>query len=213
MSNMFFKLCYRPKTIGAKNIPIEGPVILCGNHLDEYDSKLVSCATKRKIVWLNNNLDEVKKQLENGGIVGIFPEKVINIYRLVQLKIMFLEQEIIRVNNNKHMRGTDCMTEVAHIQSKIGGELQKIDLIKKQLLLFGITINEFDVILPFNNEVINLSLEYNAKIVPFALTNDYNFRSNNLKVIFGKSYEPKESVNIEKNKLEEKVRKLIYKNF
>ena len=51
MKNKFFKLYYNPKIIGAKNIPSNGPVILCGNHLNPLDYKLVSCATKRNIVW------------------------------------------------------------------------------------------------------------------------------------------------------------------
>ena len=121
MKNKFFKLYYNPKIIGAKNIPSNGPVILCGNHLNPLDYKLVSCATKRNIVWYKqNNLEEVKKELKNNGIVGIFPEKVINIYRLLQIDIMLLEQEINKINSCKYMRGTECMNEVARIRNKIG---------------------------------------------------------------------------------------------
>ena len=213
MSYKLFELYYNPKIIGKKNIPDNGPTILCGNHLDELDFKLVKCATKRDIVWFDNNLVEAKKQLENNGVVGIFPEGVINIYRLLQFKIMNLEQEIIRINNSKHMRGTDCMTEVARLQTKIAKEFQNIDLIKKQLSLRGIKVNDFDVILPFGNESINLALEFGAKIVPFALTNNYYFRSKDLKIFFGNSYEPQGNDKEEKYNLEEKVRKLIYKNF
>lgn len=213
MKNKFFKLYYNPKIIGAKNIPSNGPVILCGNHLNPLDYKLVSCATKRNIVWYKqNNLEEVKKELKNNGIVGIFPEKVINIYRLLQIDIMLLEQEINKINSCKYMRGTECMNEVARIRNKIGLKLQEIDLIKNQLSLSGISVKDFDVILPFNDDAIKLSNEYSALIVPFALTNDYSFRSNNLKVIFGKSCTISDN-NMDKEILENKVRKLIYKNY
>lgn len=213
MNKVLFKLYYNPRIMGAKNIPSNGPTILCGNHLDELDSELVSCATKRKVVWLNNdNMDEVKGQLDDGGVVGIFPEKVINIYRLQQLKIMLLEDKIVQINCSRHMRGTDCMTEVARLQTRINDELNNLSLVKEQLISFGINVIDYDILLPFDDAAFKLAREFSAKIVPFGLSGDYSFLSRNLEIRFG---EPiiYNDLNENNNKLRRDVKQLIYKSF
>lgn len=208
-----YKLYYNPKVIGVKNIPSKGPAVLCGNHLNNLDSSIISSTVKRNILWLNNNENEVNKELENNGIVGIFPEKYINIYRLVQLEIMALEKEIIKFNSNKHLRGTDCMTEVARIKNKINEQMAYLDQIKKKLSLMGIKINDYDILLPFNDIAITLAKKYNAFIVPFAITGSISFLSHDLTVRFGEAIKVNGSIETEKNILKENIKKLIYKNY
>ena len=96
------KLIYNPKIVGKQNIPENGPVILAGNHKHSYDPLLAIMSTNRVVHFLakkelfkglqgkillkaglirvdrnNPNPGVVKKAinfLQNGGVVGIFPE-------------------------------------------------------------------------------------------------------------------------------------------
>lgn len=96
------KFIYRPKLINAKYIPENGPIILCGNHRNDFDPVLVALATSRPIHFLakkelftglqkiffnligsisvnrefkdNNAVEKTKKYLKKGLAIGIFPE-------------------------------------------------------------------------------------------------------------------------------------------
>ena len=96
------RLIFRPKIIGAENIPNFGKVILAGNHTSNLDCILLISSIKRnihflakdelfkgvkKIIFSNFGLIPVNrkikdksvlinasKYLENGCVVGIFPE-------------------------------------------------------------------------------------------------------------------------------------------
>jgi len=101
--SLFFKVLYRPKIIGIENIPKTGKIILAGNHTNNLDCVLLMASTKRNIHFMAkveltrgikkiifNNLgiipvDRSKKNktevfykakvyLDNGLVVGIFPE-------------------------------------------------------------------------------------------------------------------------------------------
>ena len=99
------KVIYGIKIVNKNNIPKEGPIILVGNHKHNYDFiSLISCTKrvvhflgKRELVdnhsWLFKRLpiipvdrstknkeaiDEAKKVLNNGEVVGIFPEGTFN---------------------------------------------------------------------------------------------------------------------------------------
>jgi len=97
-----FKLWYNPKITGGENIPKEGPILVCGNHLHVMDQCSVIISTKRMIHYLakkeyfdgkfawffkacgcipvNRSIkDENAKNraielLKNGYAVGLFPE-------------------------------------------------------------------------------------------------------------------------------------------
>lgn len=97
-----FKFFYRPEYICQENIPMDGPIILAGNHTSILDCLLLISSTKRSIHFLaklelfrgfkgiifNNMglipvdrkykttkpLNEAEKYLNIGGIVLIFPE-------------------------------------------------------------------------------------------------------------------------------------------
>ncbi len=50
-----FKLLFRPKIEGLENVPTDGPVILCPNHLSFIDSLLVPLMIPRKVVFLGKS--------------------------------------------------------------------------------------------------------------------------------------------------------------
>lgn len=99
------KRIYRIKIENSDNIPLDGPIILVGNHKHNYDCISLMCATKRTIHfmakkelldkhhWLfsklgiisvdrnNKNKEAVNEAVEllnNNEIVGIFPEGTFN---------------------------------------------------------------------------------------------------------------------------------------
>lgn len=99
----FYKIVFRLEKVGEENVPMEGPVILCANHLNTWDAVGLVTATKRRIRfiakedlfhnsflnWIAHVFDvipikrgmrdmEAMKRnltaLKNGEALGIFPE-------------------------------------------------------------------------------------------------------------------------------------------
>lgn len=66
-------IIYRPKVIGAENIPKEGNVILCANHVHFWDSVVIIVMLKRKVNVL------AKEELFKTGFVRFFA-KIIGVY-------------------------------------------------------------------------------------------------------------------------------------
>lgn len=48
----YTKLIYRTKVMGVENIPLEGPVIYCGNHRSYLDPQLIVITAKRHIRFM-----------------------------------------------------------------------------------------------------------------------------------------------------------------
>lgn len=100
---IYCKILFRAEIKGLENIPKEGPVIFCGNHVSTLDAILVEVFTPRKMRFLgkeeiqkniflktiaktyemipvkrdSKDLSSVKeslKTLKSGGCLGIFPE-------------------------------------------------------------------------------------------------------------------------------------------
>jgi len=112
--NGFYRVCravawavlrvmFRIRVEGAAYIPLEGPVILCGNHISYFDPVLVACVAPRQVRfmakkelyqirplrWLLDKLGAFPVDrgaadmaamraafgiLKEGGVLGIFPE-------------------------------------------------------------------------------------------------------------------------------------------
>ena len=48
----YFHLVFRMKVIGAENVPKEGPVLLCSNHLAKRDPVLLGLCQKRQVFYM-----------------------------------------------------------------------------------------------------------------------------------------------------------------
>ena len=74
-SIIFYPL-YRIKVVGRNNIPSDGPVIICSNHISNADPPVVGITSKRNIYFLAK--EELFKNKVIGGIltrVHAFPIK------------------------------------------------------------------------------------------------------------------------------------------
>lgn len=97
------RIIFPTKVIGAENIPAEGPVLLCSNHVSLIDPVLLACSFKRRVTfmakkelfgtkftnWFFRSLGMVPvdrgasdiqalrvclEVLSEGGLLGIFPQ-------------------------------------------------------------------------------------------------------------------------------------------
>lgn len=97
------KIIFPTKVIGAENVPAEGPVLICSNHVSMVDPVLIATSFKRRITflakkelfgtkftnWFFRNLGMVPVDrgasdiaalrvcldvLKEGGLLGIFPQ-------------------------------------------------------------------------------------------------------------------------------------------
>ena len=101
-----FYFLFQPRIKGKENIPKEGGAVIAGNHVFVFDPALIGCCTKRCmhflakaeiyntkfISYLMNKagmipvhrqrkhhaaLEAAEEYLENGALIGIFPESTI----------------------------------------------------------------------------------------------------------------------------------------
>lgn len=99
---VLFKVLYRPKIVNKEYIPKKGSIILAGNHRHAFDPLSIGICTKRTIHFLakkelyrginfiffdlvgtlpvdkhnknKNTIGAAEKMLDDGGVIGIFPE-------------------------------------------------------------------------------------------------------------------------------------------
>ncbi|WP_209122573.1 1-acyl-sn-glycerol-3-phosphate acyltransferase [Alkalihalobacillus sp. BA299] len=72
----FFSATYRVETIGLENIPNEGPVILCSNHIHNFDPPFLGSYVPRKVHYMAKaELFKVPVLGRAVSAVGAFPVK------------------------------------------------------------------------------------------------------------------------------------------
>lgn len=104
--NLLFILLYRPSIVGKENIPKKGRVVVCGNHMHNWDSAMLISSTKRTVHFLakdelfkgfgkyffkamacipvnrrqkdHNAMDSAISVLKQDELIGIFPEGTFN---------------------------------------------------------------------------------------------------------------------------------------
>ena len=72
----YFHLVFRMKVVGAENVPQEGPVLLCSNHLAKRDPVLLGLCQKRQVFYMAK--EELFRNKFLGGLfrmLGAFPVK------------------------------------------------------------------------------------------------------------------------------------------
>ena len=124
----FMKLFYRVEYVNKENIPCDEPIILAGNHKNNLDCLLLISSTKRVVHFLAKielmkkfgfimkkmgiiPVDRSKKnkeainvsvnELNNGGVIGIFPEGTFNKSEYVILPFKYGAVKIASLSNAK----------------------------------------------------------------------------------------------------------------
>lgn len=139
LGNPVFKNKYNQKIVGKENIPKEGPIILCGNHISELDPFVLISTTKRTIHFLldkdsydetsksllkmmgmssvvGDDLDLAMKQyLSYGGCVGFFPEGERNMLTEERLRELF-EMKSCNISFDEFKRIVDKNTFLSQIR-------------------------------------------------------------------------------------------------
>ncbi len=72
----YFHVVFRMKVVGAENMPMQGPVLLCSNHLAKRDPVLLGLSQKRQIFYMAK--EELFQNWFLGGLfrkLGAFPVK------------------------------------------------------------------------------------------------------------------------------------------
>lgn len=70
LASIIFKLVYRIDITGLENIPLDGKLIVCGNHINNLDPVIISIIFPRTINWMG------KKQLFKYKFFGFILEKL-----------------------------------------------------------------------------------------------------------------------------------------
>ncbi len=127
--NILFKSIYRPTYKGLDNIPKDSNFILAGNHTDNFDCILLITSTKRTIHFLakdsllkgpkklifkamgiipvdrsihdKNALNSAINTLNEGKVIGIFPEGTINETNDIILPFKFGAVKMASETNSK----------------------------------------------------------------------------------------------------------------
>ena len=82
----FYKLVYRIRVTGRENIPAQGPVLICCNHMAQKDPVLLGVMTRRQVFYMAK--EELFRNKFIGGVLRALGAKVracVGIYALGQV--------------------------------------------------------------------------------------------------------------------------------
>ena len=229
-----FKWYYTPIIIGKENIPAEGSCILAGDHIHLYDQCHAIISTKRLLVYMAKKeyfdnkkvswffkgvgcipVDRSKKDehavesalesLNNGEILGIFPEGTRNALKEERIKEIYDQyfkdveydtfssrlkegkpklsqlKYLLKSYDNKKIKKQELDIYIYNVDEALR-ELWKNNVIKEH--------DYYDsLLLDFKFGAVSMAQKTNNPILPMVVTGDYKFKSKNLIVRFGSLYE------------------------
>lgn len=165
--------------------------------------------------------------LNNGLALGIFPEGTRNGLKEERIKELYEEYMKDKISYEEFFKKAkkNKTSFVNYLE-----ELMKEKIITKEEFLDNITnaagyledlilekrITKQEyidhILLPLKFGAVSLANKTNAKIVPYAITGDYKFRSKNLVVRIGKPFEPGKDLAKANEKLDKALKDLIKEN-
>lgn len=165
--------------------------------------------------------------LNNGLALGIFPEGTRNGLKEERIKELYEEYMKDKISYEEFFKKAkkNKTSFVNYLE-----ELMKEKIITKEEFLDNITnaagyledlilekrITKQEyidhILLPLKFGAVSLASKTNAKIVPYAITGDYKFRSKNLVVRIGKPFEPGKDLAKANEKLDKTLKDLIKEN-
>ena len=164
---------------------------------------------------------EVLKEKE---ALGIFPEGTRNGLKEDRIKELYekyfkednsYEEFSKKIKNNKtsqvnyleELKDKKIITEEEFFDNIFNANEYLEDLINSH----RITKEEYyeNILLPFKFGAVSMAYKTNAKIVPYAITGDYKFRSKNLVVKIGEAIEVTENYEESNKKLREAIKNLL----
>lgn len=145
---------YNPKIIGKENIPKEGAILLCGNHLHLMDQCAVLMATKRMVHYM------AKKEYFDGKFAWFF--KMAGC-----------------ISVNRSIKDTDAKNKAIELL----GKGYAVGIFPE-----GTRNRTKEKLLPFKYGAVSMASKTGAMIVPFGISGEYKFRSNNLVIRIGKPF-------------------------
>ena len=169
--------------------------------IDILNSKLGTACKLMKCIPNDENVKKISSNYLNiGSSIGVFPESMAN--KLSKKKINELYSELrsgMTYNDyEKLLRGENVkLSQINLLQklfndNKISELTYQKGLLSTELILFEciekgiITKEEFDdaLLLPFNDNLIDIYRDSNVSIMPFAITEDY-YNSGDIEINFG----------------------------
>lgn len=187
-----FKNYYHPTIIGAENIPKDGSILLCGNHLHVLDQFPVIASTKRTSHWMakkeyfdgklgplfkltgaicvDRAVDgkkaelEAIRYLENGSAVGLFPEGTRNGMKKEKLEDIYkLYQNDLSFEEFQKLMPKDTLASQVNVLEKLYQDGKiKIDEYKNYLLSSKLALKELS-----QNGIISEEDYYDSILLPF----------------------------------------------
>ncbi|MDD6272982.1 MAG: lysophospholipid acyltransferase family protein [bacterium] len=155
--SLYFKIRFKPTVIGSENIPVEGPIILCGNHIHTHDQFNVMIATKRVIHMMAK-----EEYFEKRGAW------------------FFKFTGCIKVDRRIH--DVNAKTEALEILKE--GKALGLFPEGTRNKTIG-TLNEVDL-LPFKYGAVSLAQKSGALIIPYGISGKYTGKNGKLTTRIGK---------------------------
>lgn len=254
-----YMLCYRPTVVNREVIPKDGPVIICSNHIHLFDQNAAILSNKRMIHYMakKEHLDgkfgflfkmagcirvdreihdesakkEAMSLLENGYVVGIFPEGTRNqvfgkkelvdkLYKYYDTKMSYKDFRKVLKDNKV------CISQLNLLNNLLSeGRISEAEYASNILDIDSFLIKLFNEKVITNDEyrsskllsikfgAVSLAAKTGAYIVPCAVTGDYKINNRNLTLTYGEPFKVDDVNNLEfyRKKLEDNIIDLLLK--